>query len=496
MKKVLIVVIFIVAILLRGVEVYNGNYIFNFDAGRDLLVARSIVEQHKLTLIGAEIGSGSAGINGIFQGPGYYYLLAVAYWLYHGDPYGALLMMFVFGMATLVAVYWTVKKIFDEDTAIVALFLTAVSPLIASQSRFIWAPHPASLFVVLFLFVVYLVPKKPRLYAPLAIFLAGMTYHFEFAMTIPMILAFLIAMPLIYKIRDLRTYLYSFASLFVVFSPLLLFEMRHGFMAFHSILSYSTPKGPVGKDVWFLRITDHLGPYIANAKNSFPTEKGLIPDWIFSILAGALILVLALRRNKYFRFLLLLLGTSYVSFLLLNNIIWDYYLIHAHFVFIYALAYVFVLCLKKVRKRNWAKIGIAVLAVLFLSMIVSSVNRIITNIRYDVNDFGGVEKIKGKKVAIDYVYNDAKGKPFSEFTFMAPIYTYPYDYLFQTYAKDKYGYVPGNQKKGLVYLIIEPDISKPWTYKGWLETVIVGGKILDTVTLPTGHIIQKRLFPE
>ena len=58
-----------------------------------------------------------------------------------------------------------------------------------------------------------------------------------------------------------------------------------------------------------------------------------------------------------------------------------------------------------------------------------------------------------------------------------------------------YGYVPGNEKKGLVYLLIEPDGSKPWTYKGWMETVIVGGDMIETRILPTGNIIQKRLFP-
>jgi hypothetical protein len=112
-----------------------------------------------------------------------------------------------------------------------------------------------------------------------------------------------------------------------------------------------------------------------------------------------------------------------------------------------------------------------------------------------MTELGGVEKIRGKRMAIDYVYQDAKGKPFSVFVFMPPIYTYPYDYLFKTYGKDTYGYAPGNQKKGLVYLIIEKDNSKPWTYNGWLETVIKDGDIIETKTLITGHIIQKRMFP-
>jgi hypothetical protein len=481
-------------VALRSIEVLTGNYLFGFDIGRDLLVAKSIVETHKWTLIGAEIGSGSAGINGIFQGPGYYYLLAVVYLLSRADPYWVLVMMFLFGIATLLAVWWTVSRIFDRRTAVVALFLTGISPLIVSQSRFIWPPHPASLLLVLLLYFAFMIPTRPRLYAPLAMICAALTYHFEFAMTVPIVAALCIALPVVFRIRDAKTYLFSFGSLLLIFSPLLLFEMRHGWMAVQSILSYSAPQGPVGKDVWFLRITDHIVPYIVNARNSFAIEHGLLPEKYFTALSGILFVALALFAWKtksvihrtFFRFLILLLITSYFLFLFLNNIIWDYYLIHAHFIYIYVFAYLF---------TRRSKIVFIMLSLFLLSMTVSSAWRMMISYRDDIRDLGGVEKIRGKKTAIDYVYADAKGQAFSEFTFMAPIYTYPYEYLFQTYGKKKYGYVPGNQKKGLVYLIIEPDASKPWTYKGWLETVIVDGDIIETKTLHTGHIIQKRIFP-
>jgi len=492
MKNIWIIIgiIFLWGVALRAVEVISGNYLFGFDIGRDLLVARNIIENHKLTLIGAEIGSGSAGINGIFQGPGYYYLLAIPYVLFGGDPYGVILLMFLFGVATLVAVYWTVRRIFDQKTAVIALFLTAISPLIVSQSRFIWAPHPASLLLVLFLFFVYMIPKRPRLYAPLAVFAAGLTYHFEFAMTIPIVLALFIGLPFVFRVKDLRTYLYSLVSVTVAFLPLIAFEIRHGWMAVRSILDYSVPQGPVGRDVWLLRISDHMGPYIANAKNSFPIEHGFMPDWSFTVLTGGLLIALFfLSRRVFFRFLLLLLLTSYVILLFLNNIIWDYYLIHAHFIYMYVFAYSLINSYR--RKR----VVFAMLSIFLLSMIASSVWRMKINYTYDFYDLGGVEKISGKQTAIDYVYQDAGGQPFSAFTFMAPIYTYPYDYLFATYGKKKYGYAPGSEKKGLVYLIIEPDASKPWTYKGWLETVIVDGSIIKTETLSTGHIIQVRQFP-
>ncbi len=107
--------------------------------------------------------------------------------------------------------------------------------------------------------------------------------------------------------------------------------------------------------------------------------------------------------------------------------------------------------------------------------------------------YGGTAKVKGKIDAFDYIYKDAHGKKFSLFIFSPPIYTYPYDYLLQWYARKKYGYLPTQEKKGLFYLLIEPDRSKPWSYKGWLETVIKTGTVLPTKVLePSGFIVQKR----
>lgn len=505
MKKfyILIALIFLWGVALRSVEVISGNYLFGFDVGRDLLVARNIVVNHKFTLIGAEIGSGSAGINGIFQGPGFYYLLAVVFWLFNGNPYGAILLMFVFGVATLFASYKTAIRMFDKWTAVVILFLVGVSPLIASQSRFVWPPHPASFIIVLMLYFAYMVPVRTRLYAPLAMLMAGLTYHFELAMTVPLVIGLVIALPLIYRIKDIKTYLYSFAMLVLSFLPMILFEMRHGWMALRSILSYTAPQGAAGGDVWALRIKDHMGPYLYNAANSFIQEHAFLPTSLFIYLSVALfvgLIVIAWKtkkdiQRKFFQFCLLLLVVSYGVLLLLNNSIWDYYLIHAHFIFIYVFAYFLVISIRNSRKSVWMKVSAGILGIFLVSMVISSAWRMYIDYSYDFHDVGGVEKIQGKKAAVDYVYKDAAGKRFSEFTFMAPIYTYPYDYLFETYGREKYGYAPGNEKRGLVYLIIEPDASKPWTYKGWLETVIVGGDIVKTVTLLTGQIVQVRQFP-
>ena len=69
---ILLGLIFIFGFLVRAIEVLTNNYIFLFDQGRDYLVVKEIVLNHKLTLIGA-----STGLHGIFSGPFWYYLLTI-----------------------------------------------------------------------------------------------------------------------------------------------------------------------------------------------------------------------------------------------------------------------------------------------------------------------------------------------------------------------------------------------------------------------------------
>ena len=56
--------------IIRVVEVTNGNYVFGFDQGLDFMAARSIAVDHKLTLIGAEAGADSPDCLAFFTDQG------------------------------------------------------------------------------------------------------------------------------------------------------------------------------------------------------------------------------------------------------------------------------------------------------------------------------------------------------------------------------------------------------------------------------------------
>lgn len=190
-------------------------------------------------------------------------------------------------------------------------------------------------------------------------------------------------------------------------------------------------------------------------------------------------------------FIFFLIGTWIITFLIsafVKTTIFEYYLIHINIIIIFLFSYIFVRSFEK-KKIFFQTIFTVFFVILLFYGTVNSIE--IT--RRDYSDLGGMSKIKGKIEAIDYIYKDAKGREFGLLIFAPPIYTYQYDYLIWWHGERKYHYLPHKNKSGLFYLLIEKDLGKWWTYKGWLETVVKTGKVIETKELPSGFIIQKRI---
>ncbi len=495
--------IFIWGIALRVPELIGGNYLFGHDHGRDYLAAYDIVVNHKLTLIGAQAGSGVAGINGIFHGPGYFYLIALAYTLFHGNPIGGQLFMVLFGILSLILACSIGYKIFGKAGSVLLLFFVAVSPLIVSQSRFIWSSHPVTPFVLLTLYFVYKIPQNPRIYAPLAVFISGFTYHFQLGVAVPLTASVLLSIPFIYKIRDARVYIYCVGALVLSFLPMLLFEARHGFMAVRSAWEYTLHGASAGGSMFETkRLLLHGVDYWNNFANTFTFEFGWISNHVQKIVLFLFLPIVAVglfqiresKHRKFIFFLMLMLLTTWAGYLVLNNTVWDYYLTHTRLGFILLFTYAITSFIQKIKNIHFPSLGLILSAVFLLVLFTGSVFRMYISYTLDLQDTGKFEKIGGKRFVLDTIYKDANNKPFSVFVFIPSVYTWPYDYLFKTYGKQTYGYEPGREKKGPAYLIIEPDNDKPWRQKGWLETVVQGGQTVWIKTLLNGLILEKRQY--
>lgn len=494
-NKLLFIIIVLLIVLLsffpRSIEVLNQNPIFLFDQGREMQAAKNIVVNNKPILIGTEIGAGVAGISGIFQGPIYYYLLTIPFILFDGNPVGGVYLMLLFGLLSIIFGFYFGRKLFGDLGSVILVLLMSISPALISQSRFLWSPNPPTLFILLSFYFIYLFSKKKNMHVFMAAFFSGFIYNFELAIAVPMSLALLIYSVYIFR-NKIKPYFYLILGFVLGYLPMILFEIRHGLMGLKGLFKYILNSNTAIEVQNLNLIHEHLGSFLYNYKDAFPYNNVIFSALFFIFLIS--LFTFFIKREKDIKlkqfliyFIILFLVNVFV-FSFLRNTVWNYYLTDISLAYLIIFTYV----ITRAYKKGYFKFSLLLLFIFIFFVFLGSYSAIKTSI-YDYSDYGGTAKLQGKIDAIDYIYKDAKGEPFNLFIFSPPIYTYPYDYLLGWYGKRKYGYVPQNEKKNTFYLLIEPDPSKPWTYKGWLETVIKSGNIKSTVVLPSGFIVQKRI---
>ncbi|QQG40351.1 MAG: hypothetical protein HYV37_02155 [Candidatus Levyibacteriota bacterium] len=500
MKKLYIFLLTLLVIFLslvpRVTDLLSGNYLFSYDQGRDYLAVKSIVVDKKLTLIGSEIGAGMAYFRGIFHGPFHYYFLAVPFILLNGDPYGGIVLTFLYGMLAVIFSFYLGKKLFGLYGGLMVALLVAISPPLISSSRFVWNSHGAVVFILLAFICVYKISFNKKYmgrYIFLAAFFSGFVYNFQLAIAIPMCLALFIYSALILKIKDYKLYLLLFIGFFLAFSPFFLFEIKHDFGALRGITEYSFENKIPLTSKLIERITkERIGLFQYNFLDTFPRVSYINTDVSLVVFIGIYLYLFFLERDikikRYLSYLGILPLSHFFILYILRTTAYVYFLIDLNFVYIFLFAYVIVSAYRN--KNNFLYF---VLIVVFSALVAQGIKSAIKTFQYDYQDYGGIAKIIGKKDLIDFIYKNAKGEKFGVLFFSPPIYTYPYNYIVWWYGSRKYHYVPHQEKKGLFYLAIEPDGSKLWSYNGWLETVIKTGKIIETKTLPSGFIVQKRI---
>lgn len=485
--------IFLLAFFLRAQETLSNNFLFLIDQGRDLLAVKSIVFDHKLTLIGPYTSLG-----GVFQGPLYYYLLAIPTVLFDGDPWGSVLLMLVISLATVVLASFWIYKRFGKTAGIITLVLFSFAPQAIAAATFSWNPHPMWLLIVIFILSFYEVNTGRQKMSFLMWPAVTLMFHFEMALGVYFFIATLLYFFLFNRRIILnKLFLGGFFVSLIFLAPQLLFDFRHDFLMTKSVVAMLSGTNQSlwvkGEDIRFLALLkDHLDVHLQLFSSAF------ISSGLFRFLPQTLLLLSFFsyffllqkgnedgKKREFIQivfplFFLMVVLTMLYPFLLRQ---W----------FLTGFESFYLLSAGVLLSAFWKPfLGKILLCVLFLSMIVYSVERI--QQVYTVQDFGGVAKIKGKQDALSYIYNDAGKNPYGILVFTPPVYTDAFDYLIWWNSYKNHTALPGKEKKGIVYLLMEPDPYKPRSHRGWLETVIKSGKILSEKTLPSGYIIQKRQF--
>lgn len=218
--------IFSVVILAAFLRLYRIEDYMTFlgDEGRDVLVVKHIIVDHKFTLLGP-----TASVGGFFLGPIYYYLMVPFLWLARLDPVGPAVMVALFGIATVFLIYQVGKSFFGKKAGGVASVLYAISPLVISYSRSSWNPNLMPFFSLLIIYLSWKVVSKNRWDL---LFLVGILFGVLFQLHYLAAFLFLIVMIYILNaggVKKIKEYIKFLIGLIIGISPFLLFEGRHGF---------------------------------------------------------------------------------------------------------------------------------------------------------------------------------------------------------------------------------------------------------------------------
>lgn len=211
--------------------------VFLSDQGRDAIIVKDIVTLHHFPLIGAPTSIGQ-----VFLGPAYYYLVAPFLLLFNFNPVGLVYGVVFYVLVGAIACYVIIKKEIDVHVALLFTFLVLFSSVQIELSRFSWNPNllPLSAFFSLY-FLYKLFEKHTLIYAILFGSFLGLAiqFHYLALLMLPAIGVFygynLITNTTIHKtlLQFKSILLYIVAPLFsfiASISPLILFDLRHGFI--------------------------------------------------------------------------------------------------------------------------------------------------------------------------------------------------------------------------------------------------------------------------
>ncbi|MEK7127312.1 MAG: glycosyltransferase family 39 protein [Patescibacteria group bacterium] len=331
--KLLLILILILAAILRFYKL--PEYLqFLGDQGRDLLIVKAMIVDHKFTLLGP-----TASVGGFYTGPVYYYFMLPFLALWQLDPVGPAVMSALFGLATIILVYFFVKDIADKKAGVLAALLTAFSPKMIDLSRFSWNPNPIPFFS---LAAVYSLYKRK-------VFLAGLFV----GILVQLHYINLVMIPVIGLMTKIKDWWKLFIGFFAGLSLFLIFELRHGFPNSQSVMEFIFRGGQTVAPRTFNFPELFIEIYRRTFENVFQTSDNLI----FNIVIY-LALFIFLWQRKWPLIVWLILGCLGLGFY--RGTLYEHY-----FNFLYILPFII---LGIVLTRRWFLIPIAVFF-LYLSVI-------------------------------------------------------------------------------------------------------------------------------
>jgi 4-amino-4-deoxy-L-arabinose transferase-like glycosyltransferase len=230
------------------------------DEGRDAIIVRRIFTELHPPLIGP-----GTSIGNMYLGPLYYYLIAPFLLLFNFSPVGPSVEVALFGITTIYLVWYIGRTWFGKIGGAVASALYAVSPTVIIYSRSSWNPNVMPFFALLCIYSVWKIwssvktsrdkekdYKNFRWLIVLGIsFAFALQSHYLGLLLLPTLVIFWLL--ILIKVRQqfnnvtmkqyrqfIKYSLLSVLIFLILMSPLVIFDMRHGWNNFRAIATFFT----------------------------------------------------------------------------------------------------------------------------------------------------------------------------------------------------------------------------------------------------------------
>lgn len=240
----LLLAILLLASFLRLYKI-SAYMTFLGDEGRDALVLKRMIVDHKFRLIGPVTSIGN-----MYLGPLYYYLVLPSAAIASLSPAGPAVFVALLGVVTVGLLWWVGKEWFGKGVGLIAAFLYAISPVVIIYSRSSWNPNVMPFFALLTIYGLWRTWQEDEFYwlPVIGITLSfALQSHYLGLLLIPTMAVFWLVT--LGKVRQekkkLKPYLTHSLLLFIFFllltiAPLVWFDLRHNFINYKAFKEFFT----------------------------------------------------------------------------------------------------------------------------------------------------------------------------------------------------------------------------------------------------------------
>ena len=409
-----IFLLFLLAVLVRFLY-FPNNVNFAYDQARDSFAALDILKGD-FKIIGPPTTAGGE----IFHGALVYYILAPIYFFSGNNPEIAAAIFRVINALGVFSVFYIGYLIFNTQVGILSSLLFAISFEQTQYSLFFGHPAPGVFTILIFyLGLALLIFKNESKGFVIALLGLGLSIQFEDA-NIPLILVFLIFTIIFNKKIKLLNIKFLFLGgvvLALTLSTFILSEIKYNFR-----MSYA-----------LLEIVSKSTNETLNIQNIFRLVPSVLVVFFIIVFFGMI-------RKKDLRTKGLFLSTWFLGGMIpqILNPNFTYYYSPGATVSLLILAS-FLIHQLFLKKKILASSIIGVIIFSNLSLVISQNNK---GPNSDIVIQPGMLTVNQRQ-ALDYIYEKASGQPFAVNALTVPLnIKTTWDYIFNWYGKEKYGYVP------------------------------------------------------